>query len=73
MVYEYSLAKALIEGKYVKNPTIATRMNFKRGDLSEKEIELIKIEDAISVHQDTKTELEIYSKNNEMQTASIFK
>lgn len=72
VVYEYSLAKALIEGKYVKNPTIATRMNFKRGDLSEKEIELIKIEDAISVHQDTKTELEIYSKNNGVKLVKPF-
>ncbi|MDD4727757.1 MAG: DEAD/DEAH box helicase family protein, partial [Dysgonamonadaceae bacterium] len=28
IVYEYSLAKALEDGKYVKNPAIATRKNF---------------------------------------------
>lgn len=72
VVYEYSLAEALAEGKYVKNPAIATRKNFKRGDLSEKEIEIIKLEDAISVHQDTKTELELYSKNNGVKLVKPF-
>ncbi|MFZ2284319.1 MAG: DEAD/DEAH box helicase family protein [Lutibacter sp.] len=72
VVYEYSLAKALAEGKYVKNPAIATRKNFKRGDLSDKEVEIIKLEDAISVHQDTKTELEIYSKNNDVKLVKPF-
>lgn len=72
VVYEYSLAQALAEGKYVKNPAIATRKNFKRGDLSDKEIEIIKLEDAISVHQDTKTELEIYSKNNGVKLVKPF-
>ena len=72
VVYEYSLAQALAEGKYVKNPAIATRKNFKRGDLSEKEIEIIKLEDAISVHLDTKTELELYSKNNGVKLVKPF-
>lgn len=72
VVYEYSLAQALAEGKYVKNPAIATRKNFKRGDLSDKEVEIIKLEDAISVHQDTKTELEIYSKNNDVKLVKPF-
>lgn len=72
VVYEYSLAQALAEGKYVKNPAIATRKNFKRGDLSDKEIEIIKLEDAVSVHQDTKIELEIYSKNNDVKLVKPF-
>lgn len=72
IVYEYSLAKALAEGKYVKNPAIATRKNFKRGDLSEKEVELIKLEDAVSVHQDTKNELELYAKTNGVKLVKPF-
>ncbi|WP_339888938.1 DEAD/DEAH box helicase family protein [uncultured Flavobacterium sp.] len=72
VVYEYSLAQALAEGKYVKNPAIATRKNFKRGDLSEKEVELIKLEDAISVHQDTKVELEVYAKTNDVKLVKPF-
>ncbi len=61
IVYEYSLAQALKDGKYVKHPTIAKRMNFKPDGLSEKEIENIKLEDAISIHVNTKNELEVYA------------
>lgn len=63
VVYEYSLAKALEDGKYVKNPAIATRKNFRAQGLSQDEIEKIKLEDAISVHQDTKNALEVYSRS----------
>lgn len=63
IVYEYSLAKALEDGKYVKNPAIATRKNFRAQGLSPEEIEKIKLEDAISIHQDTKAELILYSRN----------
>lgn len=63
IVYEYSLARALEDGKYVKNPAIATRKNFRAQGLSAEEIEKIKLEDAISIHQDTKSELILYSRN----------
>lgn len=72
VVYEYSLAQALSDGKYVKNPAIATRKNFQKGALSDREVEIIKLEDAISIHQDTKNELEIYSKNNEVKLVKPF-
>lgn len=63
VVYEYSLAKALEDGKYVKSPAIATRKNFRSIGMSTEEIERIKLEDAISIHLDTKAELEIFSRN----------
>ena len=72
IVFEYSLAQALSNGKYVKNPAIATRKNFQKGSLSDREVEIIKLEDAISIHQDTKNELEIYSKNNEVKLVKPF-
>ena len=72
IVYEYSLAQALADGKYVKNPAIATRKNFRAQGLTEKEIEIIKLEDAISIHEDTKNELEIYSRNNEAKRVKPF-
>lgn len=72
VVYEYSLAQALADGKYVKNPAIATRKNFQKGTLSDREVEIIKLEDAISIHQDTQNELEIYSKNNEVKLVKPF-
>ena len=61
VVYEYSLAQALTDGLYVKNPTIATRKDFNPQGRSEEEIEKIKLEDAISIHEDTKQELKLYS------------
>ena len=72
VVFEYSLAQALTDGKYVKNPAIATRKNFRPQGLSEKEIEIIKLEDAISIHQDTKNELEIYARNNGVKKVKPF-
>lgn len=72
VVYEYSLAKALEDGKYVKNPAIATRKNFSAKNLSDKEIEIIKLEDAISIHEDTKNELEIYARNNNVPRVKPF-
>ena len=72
IVYEYSLAQALADGKYVKNPSIATRKNFRAQGLTDKEIETIKLEDAISLHEDTKNELEIYSRNNKVKRVKPF-
>lgn len=72
VVYEYSLAQALSDGKFVKNPAIATRKNFKKEGLSERQIEIVKLEDAISIHQDTKNELEIYSLNNQAKLVKPF-
>ena len=72
IVYEYNLAQALSDGEFVKNPAIAKRKNFEKGTLSDKEVEIIKLEDAISVHQLTKNELELYSKNNNLKQVKPF-
>lgn len=72
VVFEYSLAKALSDGKYVKNPAIATRKNFRPNGLSDAEIEIIKLEDAISIHEDTKNHLEIYARNNSVRKVKPF-
>jgi len=60
VVYEYSLAQALSDGLYVKNPTIATRKDFNPQGRSEEEIEKIKLEDAVSIHEDTKQALKTF-------------
>ena len=63
VVYEYSLAQALTDGLYVKNPTIAKRINFTAQGKSEEEIEKIKLEDAVCIHEDTKQALILFAKN----------
>lgn len=72
IVFEYNLGQALADGKYVKNPAIAKRKNFEKGALTDKELDVLKLEDAISVHEDTKIELEIYSRNNNLQLVKPF-
>ena len=72
VVYEYSLAQALNDGLYVKNPTIATRKNFNPSGKSDEEIEKIKLEDAVSIHEDTKQELKLFSLNTGKQLVKPF-
>jgi len=64
IVYEYNLAQALKDGKYVKIPTVAKRRNFDKSKYSDSDIDIIKLEDAISIHERTKVSLELYSKNS---------
>lgn len=72
IVYEYNLAQALDDGKYVKIPTVARRKNFSKGSLSDEELEVLKIEDAVSVHEKTKVHLELYSRNNNLPIVKPF-
>ena len=61
IVYEYNLAQALADGKYVKNPAIAYRSDFQAQGKTDEDIERIKLEDAVSLHEDVKTELEVFA------------
>ena len=72
IVYEYTLAKALADGLYVKNPTIAKRKNFDPKGKSAEEVEQVKLEDAISIHQQTKTDLELYALNHNAKLVKPF-
>lgn len=72
IVYEYNLAQALVDGKYVKIPTIAKRRDFEKKGLSPEELDMLKIEDAISVHEHTKLHLEMYAKNNNLPLVKPF-
>ena len=72
IVYEYNLAQALDDGKYVKIPTVAKRRNYRRGDLNEKELDMLKLEDAISIHRNTKKHLELYSKDHNCELVKPF-
>lgn len=63
VVYEYSLAQALSDERFVKNPTIATRKDFDPRGRSDEEIEKIKLEDAVSIHEETKQALKLFHLN----------
>jgi len=72
VVYEYSLAQALADERYVKVPTIAKRRNYSTKGKSVEEIERTKLEDAVSIHLDTKNALEIYAANNQVKLVKPF-
>ena len=72
VVYEYSLAHALDDGKYVKVPAVATRKNFDPSQYTDEELDKIKLEDGIRLHIDTQIELEKYARENGKQMIKPF-
>ena len=72
IVYEYNLAQALDDGKYVKIPTIAKRRNYRKGDLTDKEVDIMKLEDAITIHKTTKKRIELYAKSHNCEVVKPF-
>ncbi|MFH1798982.1 MAG: DEAD/DEAH box helicase family protein [Candidatus Omnitrophota bacterium] len=71
VVYEYSLSHAIEDG-FVKEPAVATRKDFDPANLAPEEVDLIKIEDGIRIHEDTKIELDIYARDNKCEMVKPF-
>ena len=71
VVFEYSLAKAIEDG-FVKEPAVATRKDFDPSQYSISELDRIKLEDGIRIHEDTKVNLEIYANNNKVNQVKPF-
>ena len=51
-----------MEDGFVKEPTVATRENFKADQYTVEQLERLKLEDGIIVHEETKVELDLYSR-----------
>lgn len=60
VVYSYSLAEAITDG-FVKEPAVATRKDFDASTLQEDQIERIKLEDGVRLHEQVKADLRIYA------------
>ena len=71
VVYEYSLAKAIRDG-YVKEPAVATRKDFNPDKYSPEDLDKLKIEDGIRIHEETKMNLYMYAKNNNVRYVKPF-
>lgn len=61
VIFDYPLAKALQDG-FVKEPAVVTQKNFQPQNHSPAEIEQIKLEDGIRLHENVKVELETYAR-----------
>lgn len=62
VVYEYSLAHALNDEKYVKIPTVITRKNFHPEEYTPEQLDREKLNDGLRNHEEIKSHLEIYSR-----------
>src|SRR3989339_1988355 len=71
VVFEYSLAKAIQDG-FVKEPAVATRKDFNPSQYSADELDRIKLEDGIRIHEDTKVALDIYARDNKVKPVKPF-
>lgn len=60
VIYSYPLSSALNDG-FVKEPAVVTRENFDQSNYSEEELERLKLEDGIRVHENTKVELQTHA------------
>ena len=71
VIYSYPLSEALKDG-FVKEPAVATRENFDPKNYSKEGLERLKLEDGIHVHEETKTQLELYSRENGVRRVKPF-
>ena len=71
VVYEYSLAKAIQDG-FVKEPAVATRKNFNPSQYTLEDLDRIKLEDGIRIHEDTKVALDIFARDSKMPLVKPF-
>lgn len=72
VVYEYSLAHALNDEKFVKIPAVVTRKNFNPAEFSAEQLDREKLIDGVKLHEDTKNKLEIYARENKKNIVKPF-
>src|SRR3990172_3446677 len=71
VIFDYPLAKAMQDG-FVKEPAVVTQKNFDPKQFSAEQIEQIKLEDGIRLHENTKVELETYARQTEQRIVKPF-
>lgn len=71
VIYDYPLAQAMEDG-FVKEPAVATQKNFDPSRFSAGEIEKIKLEDGIRLHENVKVHLETYARQTSQAIVKPF-
>lgn len=71
IIYNYPLASAIADG-FVKMPAVATRENFNPNLYDDAQLEQLKLQDGIHLHEETKAELAAYAKNNDVPKVKPF-
>ena len=71
VIVDYPLARAMDDG-FVKMPAVVTQRNFDAKNYTPAEIERIKLEDGVRVHENTKVELITYARENNVAVVKPF-
>ena len=71
VILDYPLGRAMADG-FVKEPAVVTRKDFNPAGMTPEEIELIKLEDGIRLHESVKVELETYARETDQRIVKPF-
>ncbi|MBV2234705.1 MAG: DEAD/DEAH box helicase family protein [Sterolibacterium sp.] len=71
VVMDYPLARAMDDG-FVKEPAVVTQRNFEAKAHTPEEVEKIKLEDGVRLHETTKVELLTYARENGVNPVKPF-
>jgi type III restriction enzyme len=71
VIYNYPLSRAMEDG-FVKEPAVVTRKNFNPAGMSPKDIDYLKLEDGVHLHEQTKVLLETYAREHEQPIVKPF-
>lgn len=71
VIYSYPLSLALRDG-FIKEPAVATRENFDAANYTKLSLELLKLQDGMLIHEETKTQLKLYSLENGVKLVKPF-
>jgi type III restriction enzyme len=71
VIFDYPLGQAMADG-FVKEPAVVTRKNFNPAGMSGEEIDRLKLEDGVRLHEIVKVELETYARQSERPIVKPF-
>jgi type III restriction enzyme len=71
VILDYPLGRAMADG-FVKEPAVVTRKNFNPAGMSPEEVERLKLEDGVRLHESVKVELETYARESDQPIVKPF-
>jgi type III restriction enzyme len=71
VVMDYPLARAMEDG-FVKEPAVVTQRNFDARNMPPEEVERVKLQDGVRLHEATKVELKTYAHSNGVKEVKPF-
>ncbi len=71
VIFDYALGRAIEDG-FVKEPAVVTRKDFDRRGMSEDQIDKLKLEDGVRLHEQIKVELQTYALETENRIVKPF-